>query len=362
MYVVDSRYFDGTIRTSMSDGICSDYSGRTIEQIREQDDNPHLIAVSDSRVKMLVKRYENALQTPFTEITEERYYELMDCVPPIRLTKDYFFVGEGYYSHLNALCFKFGGRFYEGLRSIYTPEKELYEEINDFGKVISHRAELIKDEPFQTNDVWRTQYYFADRFGNKFYVGHSDKFPDDKDSKFNRDNLAQELMSLRKNNYQYLMYYGKYHNIIDLFAYIRNGNRTIFCTKTLFKRRGDYVEFRGYLTAPYEPFSYHIYDREVVRQIINQLRRVKREAILKTLGEIVAYLEKFKTYNEVDRNLQNELGFTLRSYGDLDKNKTAQATYVKDKYVIWAIYEWCKVGRDSYVSGDMIRIDYYEND
>ena len=74
------------------------------------------------------------------------------------------------------------------------------------------------------------------------------------------------------------MYYGKYHNIIDLFAYIRNGSRTIFCTKTLFKRRGDYVEFRGYLTAPYEPFSYHIYDSEVVRQVINQLRRVKREA------------------------------------------------------------------------------------
>ena len=83
---------------------------------------------------------------------------------------------------------------------------------------------------------------------------------------------------------------------------------------------------------------------------------------MKTLTEIVAHLEQFKTYNEVDRNLQNELNFTLRSYGDLDSDKTAQATYVKDKYVIWAIYEWCKVGANSYVSGDMIRIDYYEND
>ncbi len=83
---------------------------------------------------------------------------------------------------------------------------------------------------------------------------------------------------------------------------------------------------------------------------------------VQNIESIVDHLATLKSYNEVHRHLEYELGFQLRSYGDLDKNKTAQATYVKGKYVIWAVYKWCRVGLDSYVSGDMIRIDYHENE
>lgn len=41
-YVIDSRYFDGTCLTSMSDGFRNDYGGETIEELRIRENNPYL--------------------------------------------------------------------------------------------------------------------------------------------------------------------------------------------------------------------------------------------------------------------------------------------------------------------------------
>lgn len=93
-YIIDSRYFDGTCLTSMSDDMHSDYGGETLEALREREKNPYLVAVSPVRMTLLVKRYTRALCKPFHEITEERYYELLECLPPARMQSDWFFVGE----------------------------------------------------------------------------------------------------------------------------------------------------------------------------------------------------------------------------------------------------------------------------
>ena len=45
-YVIDSRYFDGTCLTSMSDGFHNDYGGETIEELRIRENNPYLKAVT----------------------------------------------------------------------------------------------------------------------------------------------------------------------------------------------------------------------------------------------------------------------------------------------------------------------------
>lgn len=49
-YIIDSRYFDGTCLTSMSDDMHSDYGGETLEALREREKNPHLVAVSPGRM------------------------------------------------------------------------------------------------------------------------------------------------------------------------------------------------------------------------------------------------------------------------------------------------------------------------
>lgn len=72
----------------MSDDMHSDYGGETLEALREREKNPHLAAVSPGRMTQLVKRYTRALCKPFREITEERYYDLLECLPPeVRITQ-----------------------------------------------------------------------------------------------------------------------------------------------------------------------------------------------------------------------------------------------------------------------------------
>ena len=78
------------------------------------------------------------------------------------------------------------------------------------------------------------------------------------------------------------------------------------------------------------------------------------------IENIVKELLELKTYNAAHSHLQYKLSFKMTSYGDLN-TLTAQACYVKDDYVIWIVYHWVKIGKDSYVSGDIIGIDYYIN-
>ena len=40
-YIVDSRYFDGTCLTFMTDGFRSDFGGETLEEMRVRENNPY---------------------------------------------------------------------------------------------------------------------------------------------------------------------------------------------------------------------------------------------------------------------------------------------------------------------------------
>ena len=77
LLVIDSRYFDSVIVTSMRDDVHSDYGGETLEELRDRYDNPFLITVTPDRIALLLKRYDKALCQPFEEITPERYYGRM---------------------------------------------------------------------------------------------------------------------------------------------------------------------------------------------------------------------------------------------------------------------------------------------
>lgn len=56
-YVIDSRYFDGTCLTSMSDGFHNDYGGETIEELRIRENNPYLKAVTPSDMDKKLRLY-----------------------------------------------------------------------------------------------------------------------------------------------------------------------------------------------------------------------------------------------------------------------------------------------------------------
>lgn len=81
-FVVDSRSFDGRCVTTMSDGIHGDYHHETLEELRDREKNPYLTAVSGNTVRKMIRIHLQSLCAPFSEITEERYFDYMDVLPP----------------------------------------------------------------------------------------------------------------------------------------------------------------------------------------------------------------------------------------------------------------------------------------
>ena len=71
-YVIDARYFRGSCITIMNDDTHCDYFGNTLEELREKENNPYLIALL---IKPLVKRariYMESFCGPFEEVSVER--------------------------------------------------------------------------------------------------------------------------------------------------------------------------------------------------------------------------------------------------------------------------------------------------
>ena len=107
-FVVDSRSFDGSCVTTMSDGIHGDYHHETLEELRNREKNPYLTAVSGNTVRKMIRIYLQSLCAPFSEITEERYFDYMNVLPPIRHTRNFFFLGEPYHADIYRFCFRAG--------------------------------------------------------------------------------------------------------------------------------------------------------------------------------------------------------------------------------------------------------------
>lgn len=151
-FVVDSRSFDGSCVTTMSDGIHGDYHHETLEELRDREKNPYLIAVSGNTVRKMIRIHLQSLCAPFSEITEERYFDYMDVLPPIRHTRNFFFLGEPYHADIYRFCFRAGGRYFTGLRSVTTPRKELERQMDNHYRNITFKGDILKEKPMVISD------------------------------------------------------------------------------------------------------------------------------------------------------------------------------------------------------------------
>lgn len=145
-YVIQTdRKFDGCVYTSMSDGVHSDYGGETIDEIRSLNPEHTFEVVAPEKVEELVNKYIAELTSePFEEIDEERYWDMMECVPPARQGRNWFFLGEAYNFDVHLFCFTDGDRYFSGHRRVSMPREEIDKEINNHLK-------FIKNENVQTN-------------------------------------------------------------------------------------------------------------------------------------------------------------------------------------------------------------------
>lgn len=55
----------------MSDGIHCDYYGSTLEELKKQENNPFLVAVTRNAIHKRSRIHDKSLCRPFHEITEE---------------------------------------------------------------------------------------------------------------------------------------------------------------------------------------------------------------------------------------------------------------------------------------------------
>ena len=286
-YIVDSRYFKGVFVASMSDDLHSDYGNETLEELRVRKRNPHLIVVTPERGNLLIKRYQNALQTPFKEITEERYWDLLNCMPPARMRDTFFFVGEPYYENLNPFCFTSEGLFFMSERNIHLTDEEIYRQIREHMEIVNLRPVLVKGTPFQRANGWygevATYVSYSFEIEGKLYfiqnlvTGTGSPY----DDRSNRRKLAEILRNLRKNHYRYYTFYSEKRDIFDFFDWIRNNSYTLEVYGELLhlNREEGFVDFSGNVVEYSAAFRFRIYSRELLEHIIHQLRTVKRRHI-----------------------------------------------------------------------------------
>lgn len=147
-YVVNPFHFKGAVITSMSDGIHSDYDkGETLDMLRERFKIPWLVTVTSEEIQVMIDKYETSLQTPFEEITEYKYLDLLGCVPPKRQRYGSFFVGEAYYGSIYRFCFELDGKYYSALRDIMLTDEELCKQRRKFARMLKRTEGRIRKHP-----------------------------------------------------------------------------------------------------------------------------------------------------------------------------------------------------------------------
>lgn len=283
-YVIDSRYFDGSCLTSMHDGIHSDYGGETLQELRERERNPFLVAVSPEKILFLTRRYVRILCTPFREITREDYYFLFECVPPARMGRDWFFVGEAYYGDLYPFCFTRDGRYFRGERPLYLKDETIKKMIDEHLKMMGFHPELVHGEPYVESNRWYngnitvTPYYFL-RDEKRMFISNlvSDTGKAADDDRHRRE-MAERLLDLRRNHYEYCTFYSHVKDLFGFFDWIRKNRYTLEIQGTLLyvDPERQYVDFMGNVCEYSAAFHYRLYSRGLLELLIGQLRAVKR--------------------------------------------------------------------------------------
>lgn len=132
-YVIDASHkFDGSVIASMSDGVHCDFDGETLDELKERYPGARL-ADKEEVQQMYIAAM---VSEPFEEITEERYWDLLNCVPPARQGNHWFFVGEPYQYKVHHLCFTVANRFFWARRRVDAPKEQIEDEIHQFAQTL----------------------------------------------------------------------------------------------------------------------------------------------------------------------------------------------------------------------------------
>lgn len=282
-FVVDSRSFDGSCVTTMSDGIHGDYHHETLEELRDREKNPCLTAVSGNTVRKMIRIHLQSLCAPFSEITEERYFDYMDVLPPIRHTRNFFFLGEPYHADIYRFCFRAGGRYFTGLRSVTTPRKELERQMDNHYRNITFKGDIQKEKPMVISGHARhasiiiVPYLFLDINGEKKFICNLMRGTDESSGRDVRLETAKILRSLRRHHFLYFSGYEGNDDMDRFLGEVMKKKHTLLANGNFFQYpvNRESVSFTGTVRETGEPFFFRIYDRELFLHLLYVLRGIK---------------------------------------------------------------------------------------
>ena len=138
LYIIDTaKPFTGSIETSMPFVAKEDinatkvhYSDLTFEQYNKEHGGTLSALDFETFYKDYYKPHIDNLQGPFTETTEERFNDGLNCLPPERWThsgkNQFFFVGECYTDNLYTCYVYVGGKYYTALGAITTSADDIF--------------------------------------------------------------------------------------------------------------------------------------------------------------------------------------------------------------------------------------------
>ena len=278
-YVIDSRYYNGTCLTCMTDGVRSDHGGETLEELRTQENNPYLTVVTSKRIDKMNRLYLQSLCAPFKEITEGEYYDLLHVGRPLRMKQDSFFAGDYNYNSVYIFCFTRESRYFKGMRPAYTPQIQLDNEIDMYMTIINRKAMISKEETSKTvtTGTRLIPYYFSLDGKQPVFICN---LVIQSNSRQARTDMANILKSLRRNHYQFYKGKGHYETPYELIDHVSGKKLTLVSDGHFFQYPPgrESATFIGHIKETSEEFLFRIYDREYFLYLLKRLRTVKKES------------------------------------------------------------------------------------
>ncbi len=129
-YIVQLPY-KGNVQTYIKEDGTVAYTHLTVEEYLE--DNPGCVVVTSEELTKLEVGY---FVTPFQEITEDFWQEMLEVLPPLKWHDienrfNVFFISEATNSHYHALYLKDRrtNKFYSCTESVFIKDAELFEKI-----------------------------------------------------------------------------------------------------------------------------------------------------------------------------------------------------------------------------------------
>lgn len=126
-YVVDKENFTGFVQSILVNGKSS-YTGETAEDFKAKG----YTILSEEEFDAFQKEYETSLCNDWSEILEEDYEQALNVLPPRKMVKDGFYIGEPTYGSLYGFYQKYNGKYYTSLQSIFTPHHQIMESLTQF--------------------------------------------------------------------------------------------------------------------------------------------------------------------------------------------------------------------------------------